>query len=287
MKNILVPIDFSPASNAASNFASHLAKAFNSTVTLLHIIEAVDEGSFNIEGETIASGSIEDRLFNMKMIEKGKKQLAQAVVAMKENGVDTRSVLRVGDAYHGIRSIITAQKADLVIMGTEGNSGIGHMFLGSNTEKIVRRAACPVISVNRKTEYSPIKNIVWATSLKSEDMEIPAFLQELITTAGVTVHLLRVNTPGTFLSDSVSKEKLKTIANFMKFKNHTINVYNDLEETTGIIRFAATVNADLIALSTHGREGLAQLLSASIAENVINHTRRPVMTYVIGGKENK
>lgn len=285
MKTILVPVDFSPASNAACKFAQRFAIQTRSSVILLHVVEAVDEGSFNIEGEAVASASWEDKLFNMKMIEKAKKDLSLASASMANNGIDVKSIVRVGDAYHGIQCIIREQKADLVIMGTEGNTGVGHMLVGSNTEKVVRRSGCPVISVNRDTTFDSLKSIVWATSLKAEDLDIPVILRELINETGVTVHIVRINTPGLFLSDSVTKDKLKSIADHMKFKNHTINIYNDLEETSGIIRFAATVNADLIALSTHGRQGLAHLLNGSIAENVINHTKRPVMTYVIGGKE--
>lgn len=285
MKTILVPIDFSPASNAASKFAQSLAKQFKSSIILLHVIEAVDEGSFNVEGEAVASGNWEDRLFNMKMIEKSKKLLAQATSAMVESGVNTKSILRVGSAYHGIRTIVTEQKADLVVMGTEGNTSVSHVLVGSNTEKVVRRSSCPVISVNRNATFESLKSIVWATSLKSEDLEIPTLLRELVNEAGLTVHLLRVNTPGLFMSDAITKDKLKSVADYLKLKNYTINVYNDFEETGGIIRFAASVNADLIALSTHGREGLAHLIRGSIAENVINHTKRPVMTYITGAGE--
>lgn len=285
MKTILVPIDFSPASNAASKFAQSLAKQFKSSIILLHVIEAVDEGSFNVEGEAVASGNWEDRLFNMKMIEKSKKLLAQATSAMVESGVNTKSILRVGSAYHGIQTIVTEQKADLVVMGTEGNTSVSHVLVGSNTEKVVRRSSCPVISVNRNATFESLKSIVWATSLKSEDLEIPTLLRELVNEAGLTVHLLRVNTPGLFMSDAITKDKLKSVADYLKLKNYTINVYNDFEETGGIIRFAASVNADLIALSTHGREGLAHLIRGSIAENVINHTKRPVMTYITGAGE--
>jgi len=284
MKTVLVPTDFTPAAVAATRYASTLAKKFNSTVVLLHVIEAVDEGSFNIEGEAAAHGSWEDRLFNMKMIEKAKKDIAKVASGLMEKGIDVKTVLRVGDAYHGIQSIIAEQKADLVVIGTEGDSGNSHIVIGSTTEKVVRRSTCPVICVNRKLSGDTLKSIVWATSLKKDDLEIPPLLKEMTSNDGVTVHLVRVNTPSGFLGDTEVKAKLKTVADVMKFKKYTINVFNDLEEVTGIIRFAATVDADLIAMSTHGRQGLAQILNGSIAEDVVNHTRRPVMTYVIKKK---
>jgi nucleotide-binding universal stress UspA family protein len=282
MKTILVPTDFSPAAIAARKFAVSLAKKFNSSIFLLHVMEAVDEGSFNIEGEAAADGSWEDKLFNMKMIEKARKQLAEATAETADAGVAVQSLLRVGNAYHGINSIISEQKADLVVIGTEGDSGNANVLIGTTTEKVVRRSTCPVVSVNRDMKVDAMKSIVWATSLRPEDLEIPPVLRELVNLEGVTVHVLRVNTPGLFMTDVTAKERLKSTAEFLKFKNYTLNIFNDNEEAAGIIHFAAGINADMIALSTHGRQGLAQLLNASIAEDVINHTKRPVMTYVLG-----
>lgn len=281
MKTILVPTDFSPAAEAATKYASDLAAKFKSVLILLHVIEAVDEGSFNIEGEAVAKGSWEDKLFNMKMIEKARKDMAQVTGQLIARGINVKSVLRMGDAYHGIQSIIAEQSADLVVIGSEGNSGNASILIGSTTEKVVRRANCPVICVNRQTSVNTMKSVVWATSLRNEDLDMPAVLKKMVNEEGVTVHMVRVNTPMYFFGDTEVKAKLKTVAEFMKFRNYTINVFNDFEEMTGIIRFAATVNADLIAMSTHGRQGLAHLLNGSIAEDVINHTKRPVMTYVI------
>ena len=62
-------------------------------------------------------------------------------------------------------------------------------------------------------------------------------------------------------------------------QNYTINIYNDKVEEDGIIYFAQDIEADLIALATHGRTGLLHLLSGSIAEDVVNHAKRPVWTF--------
>jgi hypothetical protein len=144
-----------------------------------------------------------------------------------------------------------------------------------------------VITVNREVKIESLKSIVWATSLKPEDLDIPPVLREMVNQEGVTVHVVRINTPGLFMTDVTARERLRSTAEFLKFKNYTLNIFNDNEEAAGIIHFAANINADMIALSTHGRQGLAQLLNASIAEDVINHTKRPVMTYVLGKSGSK
>ncbi len=61
--------------------------------------------------------------------------------------------------------------------------------------------------------------------------------------------------------------------------NYTIDIYNDKVEEDGIIFFAQDIGADLIAMATHGRSGLLHLLSGSIAEDIVNHAKRPVWTF--------
>jgi hypothetical protein len=78
----------------------------------------------------------------------------------------------------------------------------------------------------------------------------------------------------------VVKEIMERFAKKLCLKNYTLNVFNDLSEEEGIIHFANSINADLIALATHGRTGFAHVIAGSIAEDVANHSRKPVLTYV-------
>jgi nucleotide-binding universal stress UspA family protein len=64
-------------------------------------------------------------------------------------------------------------------------------------------------------------------------------------------------------------------------KNYTINIFNDLSEEEGVIYFADSIHADMIAMATHGRTGFAHVLAGSIAEDVVNHSKRPVLTFVV------
>lgn len=278
MKTILVPVDFSTEAKNALKVATSLAKQANAKIAVLHVVEAVDEGSFNVEGESSGASSWEERLFNMRMIQKAKREMAKVDADLAEAGVKYQTLLRLGDAWHGMKSIIVEQKADLVVMGTKGTSGPEEALIGSNTEKVVRRAGCPVLSVTKKPAEG-FKNIVWATALREEDLTMPLALKKIIEVYQPVVHLVRINTPGLFLSDRLMKDKLQTFADVMKLKNYTINVYNDFTEEEGIIRFADSIGADLIALSTHGRTGLSHLLNGSIAEDVVNHAKRPVLTF--------
>jgi nucleotide-binding universal stress UspA family protein len=99
-----------------------------------------------------------------------------------------------------------------------------------------------------------------------------------------TVHLVRINTPANFQRDAVVKKYMLAFAKKLQLKNYTLNVFNDLSEEEGIIYFADSINADLITMATHGRTGFAHVLAGSIAEDVVSHAKRPVLTFVTKNK---
>ncbi len=72
---------------------------------------------------------------------------------------------------------------------------------------------------------------------------------------------------------------MKDFAKRFMLKDCTLNVWNDLNEETGVANFINEVKGDLVAMSTHGRKGLNHLMSGSIAEDVVNHFNCPIWTW--------
>jgi nucleotide-binding universal stress UspA family protein len=280
MKKILVPTDFSKAAQIAVDTASDIAKKAGAELILLHVIEDVSDASINIEGEVSFGGDMEDKLFTMKLIEKSKKQLAKVVADLKENGNKVRPELRIGTPFHGMHKIITEHKVDLVVMGTAGHSKLEEMIIGSNTEKVVRQSRCPVLTVHKKPGKSDYKNIVYATSMSKDEEVFSRIVKRAQQMYDATIHLVRINTPGNFQRDAVVKRYMQDFAKKLQLKNYTINIFNDITEEEGIIYFADSINADMIAMATHGRTGFAHVLAGSIAEDVVSHSKRPVLTFV-------
>ena len=280
MKKILVPTDFSKPATLASEVAVDIAKKAGAEIILLHVVEGVGGNSINIEGEAFYEGNWEDKIFTMKLIEKAKKQMEKFATDPKFSGVKVRQELRLGSPYHGMNAIIAERKVDLVVMGTAGKSDLEHMIIGSNTEKVVRQAHCPVLTVHNKPLRKEFKNIVYATSMSKEEEVFSRIVRRTQQLYDSTVHLVRINTPSNFQRDAIAKKYMEDFAKKLQLKNFTINVYNDVTEEEGIIYFAESIDADLIAMATHGRTGFAHVLAGSIAEDVVSHSRRPVLTFV-------
>lgn len=279
MKRILVPTDFSKTSLIALEVACEIAKKGGAEVIALHVVEEAGSESFKVTGE-VAQKSFQDRLYTFKLLEKSKKQLEKLVLDPKYSSIKLNGELRLGNAFHGMNTIITEQKVDLVVMGTQGNSRLQEMIIGSNTEKVVRHSKVPVLSVHRKPAKINFKNIVYATAMTKDEEKFSKVVLAAQAMYNSKIHLVRINTPGDFQRDRVAKDYMEKFAKKLGLKNYTVNVYNDITEEEGIIYFADSINADLIAMATHGRTGFAHVLAGSIAEEVVSHAKRPVLTFV-------
>lgn len=281
MKKILVPTDFSKISINALEVAGEIAKKSSAEIILLHVVEDATPDSFSIAGEWRTEENWSDKLFTLKLIEKAKTQLEKLVLDSRFSAVKVNGQLRLGNAFHGMRTIITEQKVDLVVMGTRGRSRLEEMVIGSNTERVVRHAKCPVLSIHKKPVKVDFKNIVYATAMHKDEEVFSRMVKRTQQLYNSTIHLVRINTPGDFQRDHVVKDYMDKFAKKLGLKNYTINVYNDITEEDGIIYFAESINADMIAMATHGRTGFAHVMAGSIAEDVVGHAKRPVLTFVV------
>jgi nucleotide-binding universal stress UspA family protein len=95
------------------------------------------------------------------------------------------------------------------------------------------------------------------------------------------LHILWINTPHVFKSDTESKEDLQDFADLHQLSNYTLNSRSEYIEQDGILRFAKDLSGCLITMPTHGRKGIKRWLTRSITENVVNHVHCPVWTYSI------
>ena len=137
-KRILVPLDFSPCSEKALQYAIPFARQFGAKLVLVHVIQSyVPLSEFTAGDPGFVPANSQDT---------AQKRL-RALQENLGNGIKSCVVVQVGNPY--TRIVETARKLgiDLIILSTHGHTGLAHVFLGSTTEKVVRRAGCPVLVV--------------------------------------------------------------------------------------------------------------------------------------------
>jgi len=141
IKTILFPTDFSQGARAAMDHAISLARDYNARLILLYVIQDISIAEWYIP----SSLSVADLVEDMQKSAWTEMNKWAAEIATKVKDVD-KLVVR-GVPFVEIIKIAKDKNADLIVIGTHGRTGIDHMLFGSTAEKVVRKAACPVLTV--------------------------------------------------------------------------------------------------------------------------------------------
>ncbi|WP_194973982.1 universal stress protein [Aquiflexum lacus] len=278
MKTILVPYDFSQEAEYAFEFACEMAKRTKNHLKLFHVIELPTPQSFNSMGEAGTFSNESSQIFMIELVEKRKKQMAEFEAKFADKGFSFETKMVFGNPFAGISKEIVDAKADIVIMGSKGSSGLEEVLIGSNTEKVVRNASCPVLTIKSKISPKDIRKVVFASDFNEVPTDVINRLKTSMTIINAELHLVKINTPSIFENTRTSIQKIKSFAEDFELDAASMEVYNSSSEEDGILEYADDINADMIAMATHGRTGFLHLLSGSIAEDVVNAAKRPVWT---------
>ncbi len=141
IRRVLVAHDFSETSSAALDYALGLAKKLGAHVTVVHAYETPSYGA----PEVLILAT--DWIKQFEVV--ARETLDKIIAGVRQRGFDAEPVLRKGTAWREINAAAAETKADLIVVGSEGRSGLGRALLGSVAEKVVRTAPCPVLVVHR------------------------------------------------------------------------------------------------------------------------------------------
>ena len=163
-------------------------------------------------------------------------------------------------------------------MGTKGASGLNEIIIGSNTEKVARKAKCPVLTIKEPLSEGSFKDIVYATNFGSNEGDVVSAIKDVQADFDSSIHLVWINTPNDFKSDATTRPLLDKFVVDHGLKNCSTHVFSDIIAEDGIRNFAKYMNAGLIVMGTNSYTGLSRLIRGSVAEDMINHAVRPVLT---------
>jgi nucleotide-binding universal stress UspA family protein len=139
-----VPTDFSECSLSALEYGAELARALGARLILLHVAEPA------VYAENLLTVSPASEDVNQSLLKKSRERL-EAIGRDKITHCAPEQILvRLGHAHSEITDSAEALGADLIVLGTHGNTPLKHGFLGSTSECVVRQASCPVITVPEK-----------------------------------------------------------------------------------------------------------------------------------------
>lgn len=276
MKKILVPTDFSEQAENALKVAAQISKKYDAEIFLLHMLELpmdlIDPSSGG------QNHDLPESIFFMKLAH---QRFTEVMARPYLEGIKVHETVQFHEAFEGIMEVSKEKQCDLIVMGSHGASGFKEMFIGSNTEKVVRTSETPVLVIKDELPEFKVEHFVYATDFDKDNIE--AFNEAITFGLEFTknIHLLYVNTANNFMTTNEIEERMDNFIADLKFTNFSLNVYNDTSVEKGILNFTKKLPDCLVGISTHGRKGLSHFFNGSISEDLVNHAKCPVVTFKI------
>lgn len=277
MKTIIVPLDFSEHSEYALKAAALMAKREEVTILALHMLDI--QSAFLNESPSYLQ---EKTAF---LFELAKKRFHAFLKKEYLKGIKVTPIIKHFKVFSEINEVAKEENADLIIMGSHGASGIKELFVGSNTEKVIRFSEIPVLVIKKDLADFNFKTVVYATDFSEKSIDAFIRIRSIVNNFEGVLHLVYVNTPFEDFKTTAEMEKLA--ADFLNTADgHTkglkdVSFVADRTVEQGILNYANIVGADMIGISTHARKWLSHIFKGSLSEDIANHATLPILTVKI------
>ncbi len=269
MKRILVPTDFSACAHAAADVAIAIAVKTNAEICFLHLhTPDPTEGHMAMHG----GGSHEGHQHH-DCSGPARARLDQLVRTAEQQGISAKSALVLDEDWEQVEKHAEAFSIDLIIMGSHGVKGIRRIFLGSHALQMIRHTHLPVLIIKSAIKDFKIRTIVFVTTLEERELEALALLDQVTCPWNAVIHLLYVSKPLTSEETNVSLGKIEQLTKELK----TSVEFSICNEEAEIKKVALDLDADLIALTTHGKNSLIRAVSSGLAEKFAAEYESPVL----------
>lgn len=275
MKRILVPVDFSKQSENALKTAASFAKKFDFELVIVHMLEF---SNVVISGN---SKSAQETVFYLKLTEKRFNEFLDKEYL---KNIKMTPVIKHYKVFSELNELSKEENIDLIIMGSQGAKGMKEFFIGSNTQKVIRHSEIPILVIKEDAKLH-FENSIFACDFSEESISAYKRARFFANSINCKMKVVYVNTPSKSFKSSA--EMRETVKNFFEKAKTSADYIEDVEYVSdynveaGIINFAKKHNADIIAMATHGRKGLAHFFDGSITEDVANHSPLPVLSFKI------
>lgn len=273
IKKILFPTDFSDCALSALDYAILIAQKYQASLDLLY----VDEASYLMNPVNIDLHS--DLSFVTEEIRKAVNEKLREWVRFVPKEIPVRVAVEMGKPHLEIVDSAQRHDNDMIVMGTHGRSDTNY-FLGSNAERVVRLAHCPVLTIRHAGKKEAFKKILFPVDFSELCKFVCPQVIELAREFEAELYFLHVSVSYTQETRAYAEEEFAKflsgmdLSGVMYFKDS----YGAFVENTGIVEYAQIHGIDLIAIGTHGRTGLKRLIMGSVTEEVVNTSRIPVLT---------
>lgn len=288
IRRVLIGTDFSETSEGALRWGLEIARAHDAEVMLVHALRL----------PSLATPYIPiPPDIDVELERKATDRLAEIARGFSGGGRKISTEIRHDEPAAALRDAATEGKADLVVIGTRGQSRLEHLLLGSVAERVIAASPVPVLSVHFEDfdRHRPLRRILVPTDFSDESRRSAAAALDLIGARGkgelILVHAyhlpveysaygaLPMNWNFVAEAEAASKRELEVWGRELSASGWTVTTEVAEGSAAGVVeRLARERDVDLVAMGTHGRGALTELVMGSVAKHVVHRAPCPVLT---------
>lgn len=290
LHRLLFATDFSPGASRAQEYALFLARTYGAELLVLHVWERYP---------TLAADAYADPFLLEPVRAEVAGFLDELTERLKQAGARAASAHAIGIASEEILKHAQEQAVELIVVGTQGRTGLEHVLLGSTAERVVKGAPCPVLTVRsvspRTVSHAPTPFRRMVVPLDFSDCSLDALEFAIQVARGfessmTLLHVLewawlRLHFTIAELAEGESPRRefescLARYAEVIRAEGLAADtmIHGGGAPADFIVETAHRTKADLIVMGTHGRRGLSRTLMGSVAEGVLRRASCPVLT---------
>jgi len=287
LKSILCPIDFSDFSAVAYQHAVSLAEYYKARLVALHVVELWKYPFAEYAGQEADYGK-----FSKMMSEGGEMQLHRFTQQYSAGRLQPELIVDQGNAPRSILSFAQKENMESIVMGTHGRSGFDRLVLGSSTDRVIRKAACPVLVVSNAAQKAldvepdrrhRLSRILYCTDFSHNSEQGLGYAISLAAEYKAELALFHVTgkLPDVSKADAIvaaRTQELDKLVSGTERKN--LNVRSAVrfgKPYEEIVRYANEAQANLIIMTARGGDAVDRAVFGSTTYRVIQLGPCPVL----------
>lgn len=288
MYKILVPVDFTNDSNKASHYALSLAVAApQAQLLLLHCFQdylADADADIPPPLEMTASEEIAERVINRNVTE-AEDQLEDLYQQLRAEAATRNIHTHVERAFiHGLPENVILEEArrfkpNLVVMGTKGEVNLARAFFGTVTTKIVQELSIPVLTVPGTYQHTKLSKVAYASNFDEADTKTISQLQQLLEPFKPQLLCIHISKNG----NRQDQQKLDALREKLAKDYPQVSIAYTLQEGDNVAKalqdYVQEQQINLLALTTHKRNGLSNILNPSLAQKLVLESEVPLLVF--------
>ncbi len=273
MKNIFVPTDFSACAANATAVALDLADYYGAT---LHLYSKID---IRYDWNNLSDEQKAQFPEDLQLIHNTELLFKEWEDKAKEKGIAIKTIWSAGKLIENIKNYCSNYAIDFMVIGSHGASGKNEFFIGSNTQRVVRRVHCPVMIVKEDLSHYSINKVVFASNFDESEKKAFQYLLDFLLPFNPEIHLVSIDTASWFGQPYVlmkgAMDDFKAMCSDYSCQTH---FFRDWSPDAGIRHFSEEIGADLIAISNQERHPIKRIFAGSNVETLVNHAKIPILS---------